>query len=141
MACQMQLRDREREAKCQRLHGASWSDPSKDFYRDCAICNPPPNPGGRPSKRVALPEPPVAAHFKGDVEGYIPRKRSWFAEVMELEGGTDVYSEAGYLRAFRRAKRDPESDNRKRKERANYNIGVNEKRDLDYSRSDVVSPW
>ena len=57
---------------------------------------------------------------------------------MELEGGTDVYSEAAYLRAFRRAKRDPESDNRKRKERANYNTGVDEKRDLDYSRSDVV---
>ena len=141
MLCQLQLCNEERKAKCQRLHSASWSDPSKDFYHDCAICNPPPNRCGRPSKSVARLDPPVVADFKGDTAACDTAKRLWFAKVMDLEGRTEVYSEAAYKRAFKRARRDPESDNRKRKERANYNIGVNEKRDLDYSRSDVVSPW
>ena len=109
-ACQMLQRDRQRREECERLHGAMWSDPSKSYYDDCVICNPPEAPTpqrGRKRKHIAYTRPPTASEGEA-------AKRAWFAQCMQLEGRTDEYSSASYTLATKRAKRDPDKDNEQR---------------------------
>jgi len=73
--------------------------------------------GGRPQKQIVYPEPPSATDFKGDTGGYDIAKRKWFADCMQLEGKHETYDDKAYHRTYKRAKRDRESDNRKRRER------------------------
>ena len=120
-SCQKLLHDRQMEERCKTLHAETWSDPSKEFYHDCPVCNPPPNVGGRPAKSITRPVPPAEREYKGDPDGYDLAKRTFFAACMQAEGGCEEYSEAAFRRAFKRAKRDPD-DNRKRKERDSYSL-------------------
>ena len=86
------------------------------------------------------PRPPAREEFfvgerpshRFDKDGYSTAKRAWF-ETPGVKQGSEAYSEEAYLRAAKRAKRDPAADNAKRKERANYNVSVQEKRDREYS--------
>ena len=75
--------------------------------------------GGRPAKNIEGRDPPEAADFKGDDKGYDCEKRKWFADRMQLEGRSEEYDAAAYVRAHKRCKRPADTDNRKRKERAN----------------------
>ena len=86
------------------------------------------------------PRPPAREEFfvgerpsrRFDKDGYSAAKRAWF-ETPGVKRAGEVYSEEAYLRASKRVKRDPATDNAKRKERANYNVSVQEKADQAYS--------
>ena len=71
-----------------------------------------------------LPPPPSLTHLNA--------KKGWF-ELPGAKRPGEEYSEQAYKRAFRRTKRNADDDNRKRKERSNYNVSVQEKRDREYS--------
>ena len=131
---------------------------SLSYFWDCKQCTKVPHPGHRPPRGCkwdavagdwaqtesatpvsTLPPPPAKDDFIDgnrhfDQDGYVAAKKSWF-ELPGAKRPSEEYSEAAYLRAFRRAKRNPEEDNRKRKERANYNVyeSLDAKRDREYS--------
>ena len=61
-------------------------------------------------------KPPVKKEWMSDPKGYEPEKRAWFARnVPGIE-----YSEHEYHKACKRATRDPEKDNDKRRARDSY---------------------
>ena len=132
-----------------------WSS-SLSYYWDCRQCTKVPHPGHRPplgckwdptagawvqkdgtTPAPALPPPPEKEQFIDDSRhfdkaGYLDAKKDWF-ELPGAKRPGEEYSETAYKRAFRRAKRDANDDNRKRKKRANYNVTVDDKRDREYS--------
>ena len=91
----------------------------------------------RTSPAPALPPPPEKEHFIDDSRhfdkvGYLNAKKVWF-ELPGAKRPGEEYNEQAYKRAFRRAKRDADDDNRKRKDRSNYNVSLQAKRDREYS--------
>ena len=134
-------------------------DASLSFYWDCRQCGfkVRPRPGRpprgcrwdeesgswvqrerneEPASSTSLPGPPAKKDFvvakKFDPDAYLVAKQAWFEQPGVKRAGEE-YSEEAYLRAFKRAKRDVDVDNRKRKSRRNYGVTVSEKRDARYS--------
>lgn len=144
------------------VHAQRWADKalpwaaSLSYCWDCKQSTKVPHPGHRPPRGcewdstagtwvqkecaavgLVLQSPPEKEQFIDssrhfDKDGYLNAKKVWF-ELPGAKRPGEEYSEQAYKRAFRRTKRNADDDNRKRKERSNYNVSVQEKRDREYS--------
>jgi hypothetical protein len=85
------------------------------------------------------PPPPEKKAFisngKYDAAGHLAKKKEWF-EMPGIKRGSEVYDDAAYKRAYKRAKHkaNPEADNSKRRARASYNPDPQARADEQYSR-------
>lgn len=143
MHCERQMFHREMEKQCKEQHGADTSNFLGDrrFYYDCPTClRQPlrPGPPGRPprglrwnqrtgryesteiSSAVLCDRPPASKDYRGNPQGFLTEKKVWFVREMQRRGTCIEYSDAEYLKAYKRATRDPDKDNSKRKARASY---------------------
>ena len=93
----------------------------------------------QPTTHPSVPKPPDKEEFisedrrfdKAAKERFLDAKMDWFEKPGVKRAG-ETYSEEAYLRARRRAKRDPEDDNRKRRGRSSYGLTLSNKRDREY---------